>query len=116
MWYDIGIVVSNERIVLNNQNIGGLFCFSPNLNLFKDPRCGRGQEVPGEDPYLTIVYGIEYINEIHTYTSSGSGSDNNKYVKMANTLKHFVDYDLEGCRYGIPCRTSFNANVTDQLV
>ena len=33
---------------------------------------------------------------------------------MANTLKHYVDYDLEGCRYGIPCRTSFDANVTQQ--
>ena len=49
LWYNIGMVVSEEGRALNNQNIGGLFCFSPNLNLFRDPRWGRGQEVPGMD-------------------------------------------------------------------
>eukprot|EP01084_Bolivina_argentea_P243365 408007_1 len=112
LWNKIGIAISDEGRALNNQNIGGLFCFSPDINLFRDPRWGRGQEVPGEDPYLTSQYAIQYIYGIQY--GIAPGETKGKYLKMSNTVKHFADYDLEGCRYGVPCRTNFNAIVSEQ--
>ena len=40
----------------------GLSLYSPNVNIFRDPRWGRGQETYGEDPWLTSRYGVEYIS------------------------------------------------------
>ena len=42
----------------------GITIWSPNINIFRDPRWGRGQETYGEDPYLTAELGIQYVNGI----------------------------------------------------
>jgi beta-glucosidase len=60
----------------------GLTVWSPNINIFRDPRWGRGQETYGEDPYLTSRIGIAYINGLQ-------GSDP-KYFKTIATSKHFA--------------------------
>ncbi|WCM29627.1 glycoside hydrolase family 3 C-terminal domain-containing protein [Sphingomonas sp. QA11] len=60
----------------------GLTVWSPNINIFRDPRWGRGQETYGEDPFLTGRIGIAFINGLQ-------GSDPNYYKTIA-TSKHFA--------------------------
>eukprot|EP01084_Bolivina_argentea_P020027 37274_1 len=114
LWNLIGKTISTEGRALFNQGIGGLFCLSPNINLFRYPTWGRGQEVPSEDPFLTSQYAIEYITGLQWNSTSDEFQLDDKYLKMSTTVKHYADYDLEGCRYGIPCRKAFNAIVSKQ--
>ena len=58
----------------------GVTYWSPNVNIFRDPRWGRGHETYGEDPYLTASLGVSYVNGIQ-----GDG----KYLKGAACAKHF---------------------------
>lgn len=60
----------------------GLSLYSPNVNIFRDPRWGRGQETYGEDPWLTSRYGVEYIKGLQ-------GSDP-EYHMTAACVKHFA--------------------------
>jgi beta-glucosidase len=60
----------------------GLTYFAPNINIFRDPRWGRGQETYGEDPYLTSRFGVVYVQEMF-------GTDP-KYIKLIATPKHFA--------------------------
>ena len=60
----------------------GLTYWSPNINIFRDPRWGRGQETYGEDPYLTTRIAVNFIN--------GLQGDNSKYLKSVATLKHYA--------------------------
>src|SRR5699024_4171480 len=59
----------------------GLTLWSPNVNIFRDPRWGRGQETYGEDPYLTSELAVAFIKGIQ-----GEG----KYLKAAACAKHFA--------------------------
>jgi len=61
---------------------GGLDFWSPNLNIFRDPRWGRGQETYGEDPYLTGRLGVAYV--------TGMQGDNPKYYRAIATPKHYA--------------------------
>ena len=60
----------------------GLTYWSPNINIFRDPRWGRGQETYGEDPYLTGELGVSFI--------TGLQGNDDKYLKTAATAKHFA--------------------------
>lgn len=60
----------------------GLTFWSPNINIFRDPRWGRGQETYGEDPYLTGCIGVAFVKGLQ-------GSDTN-YYKVIATAKHFA--------------------------
>lgn len=60
----------------------GLTFWSPNINIFRDPRWGRGQETYGEDPYLTGRMGVNFIN--------GLQGDDPKYLKVIATSKHYA--------------------------
>ncbi len=60
----------------------GLTVWSPNINIFRDPRWGRGQETYGEDPYLTSRMGLAFVK--------GLQGDNLKYLKTVATPKHFA--------------------------
>ncbi len=62
--------------------MGGLDFWSPNLNIFRDPRWGRGQETYGEDPFLTGRLGVAYV--------TGLQGDNPKYYLAIATPKHFA--------------------------
>ena len=59
----------------------GLTFWSPNVNIFRDPRWGRGQETYGEDPYLTSRLGIEFVKGLQ---------GNGEYMKAAACAKHFL--------------------------
>ena len=60
----------------------GLTFWSPNINIFRDPRWGRGQETYGEDPYLTARMGVEFVK--------GMQGDDPRYLKVVATAKHFA--------------------------
>src|SRR5262245_52008107 len=60
----------------------GLNFWSPNINIFRDPRWGRGQETYGEDPYLTSRMGVAFV--------TGLQGDDARYVKVDATAKHYA--------------------------
>ncbi len=60
----------------------GLTFWSPNINIFRDPRWGRGQETYGEDPYLTSRIGVAFV--------TGLQGDDPNYLKTVSTPKHFA--------------------------
>ncbi|HJQ23561.1 MAG TPA: glycoside hydrolase family 3 C-terminal domain-containing protein [Blastocatellia bacterium] len=60
----------------------GLTFWSPNINIFRDPRWGRGQETYGEDPYLTARMGVQFVR--------GLQGDDPRYFKVISTAKHFA--------------------------
>jgi beta-glucosidase len=60
----------------------GLTVWSPNINIFRDPRWGRGQETYGEDPFLTSRLGVAFV--------TGLQGDDPKYLKTVATPKHFA--------------------------
>ena len=60
----------------------GLSFWCPNVNIFRDPRWGRGQETPGEDPYLNAVMG--------TQTVKGMQGNDKKYLKLHACAKHYA--------------------------
>ena len=73
----------NEAIKINNRSrYAGLTFWSPNVNIFRDPRWGRGQETYGEDPYLTSRIGVAFVKGLQ-------GTDP-KYMKAAACAKHYA--------------------------
>jgi beta-glucosidase len=74
--------------------------WSPNINIFRDPRWGRGQETYGEDPFLTGRLAVQFIK--------GLQGDNPKYFKTIATVKHYAVHSGPE-----PARHSFDA-VTDE--
>ncbi len=60
----------------------GLTFYSPNVNIYRDPRWGRGQETYGEDPYLTSRMGVAFVK--------GLQGDDPKYLKAAACAKHYA--------------------------
>ncbi len=108
MMKDIATVISTEARAKYNEfkKFGytdiyqGLTYWSPNINIFRDPRWGRGQETYGEDPYLTGRMGAAFIKGLQ-----GEG----KYRKLDATIKHFaVHSGPEADRH------HFNATVSEK--
>ena len=97
-------VVSTEARAMHNVGLAGLTYWSPNINIFRDPRWGRGQETPGEDPLLTSKYAAGYVRGLQK-TDDG---DTDK-LKVAACCKHYTAYDVDNWK-GIQ-RYTFNAVV-----
>lgn len=106
---DIAVAVSDEgRAKFNAQQkygdydiYKGLTFWSPNVNIFRDPRWGRGHETFGEDPYLTSRLGVRFIE--------GMQGKDEKYMKVAACAKHFAVHSGPEDE-----RHSFNAIATEQ--
>jgi beta-glucosidase len=79
----------------------GLTFWSPNVNIFRDPRWGRGHETYGEDPLLTSKMGVAFVN--------GLQGKNQNHLKVAATAKHFAVHS--GPEAG---RDSFNSIVDEK--
>lgn len=77
----------------------GLSFWCPNVNIFRDPRWGRGQETPGEDPYLNSVMG--------TQTVLGMQGNDSKYLKLHSCAKHYAVHSGPE-----PLRHQFNVSVS----
>ena len=101
----IATAISNEARAFNNEGRASLCFFTPNINIFRDPRWGRGQETPGEDPFLTSQYVYALIDGLQN-------GDDPRYLKIAADCKHFDAYDLEN--WNGTDRHHFNAIVSDQ--
>jgi beta-glucosidase len=90
MLKQIATVISTEARAKNNEALRnnnhaqyfGLTFWSPNINIFRDPRWGRGQETYGEDPFLTATMGLNFVE--------GMQGDNPKYYRVISTPKHFA--------------------------
>lgn len=65
-----------------HEHYGGLTFWTPNINIFRDPRWGRGQETYGEDPFLTSTMGVSFVK--------GLQGDNPTYLKVAACAKHYA--------------------------
>ena len=107
--YDTACVISDEVRAKHHEFIKrgdtgiykGLTIWSPNINIFRDPRWGRGHETYGEDPYLTGLLGSAFIK--------GMQGDDKHYLKTVATAKHYaVHSGPEKLRH------SFNAEVSNR--
>lgn len=77
----------------------GLTYWSPNINIFRDPRWGRGHETYGECPFLTAKLGVSFVQ--------GLQGDDARYLKLVATAKHLaVHSGPEGLRHGFDARVS----------
>ncbi|PID91956.1 MAG: glucan 1,4-alpha-glucosidase [Bacteroidetes bacterium] len=79
----------------------GLTFWSPNINIFRDPRWGRGQETYGEDPYLSGEMGLQFVR--------GLQGDHPRYLKTVATVKHYAVHSGPE-----PLRHSFDAVVSER--
>jgi beta-glucosidase len=88
--HEMAIVIGTEARAKHNQAVRagrrdimeGLDFWSPNINIFRDPRWGRGQETYGEDPFLTGRMGSAFV--------TGLQGDDPKYYRVISTAKHFA--------------------------
>jgi len=107
--HEIANIISTEArakynlAIQNNRRLQymGLTFWSPNVNIFRDPRWGRGHETYGEDPYLTAKMGVAFVR--------GLQGINANTLKAAATAKHFAVHS--GPEEG---RDSFNAMVDEK--
>ena len=111
VWAQVGATVAREARALSNQRgKAGLYFLDPNINLMRDPRWGRAQEVPGECPHLTAEYAATLVAAAQDFRllppsnassagddgRSGSGEPAGRRLAVALTAKHFSMYDMEG--------------------
>ena len=105
----VGAAISDEvrakynqyRIFGDTEIYQGITCWSPNINIFRDPRWGRGHETYGEDPLLTAKMGSAYVN--------GMQGEDPVYKKVDCTLKHFAVHSGPEC-----LRHSFDVFVSEK--
>ncbi|KAK9665621.1 hypothetical protein RND81_14G124300 [Saponaria officinalis] len=111
LWYRIARAIATEARAMYNVAQGkGLTFWAPNLNIFRDPRWGRGQETPGEDPLLTATYGVSYVRGLQGYTFDGRKTS--EHLQASACCKHFTAHDLDNW-HGMT-RYMFDAKVTKQ--
>ncbi|MFZ0817355.1 MAG: glycoside hydrolase family 3 C-terminal domain-containing protein [Candidatus Sulfotelmatobacter sp.] len=105
--HDMAVVISIEARAKHNQAVRagrrdimeGLDFWSPNINIFRDPRWGRGQETYGEDPFLTGRMGVAFV--------TGMQGEDPKYFRVISTPKHFaVHSGPEPSRHSIDVKVS----------
>ena len=88
--YRVSSAISDEARAMYNvasskgyyNRYNGLTFWTPNINIFRDPRWGRGQETYGEDPFLTSRLGVAFVR--------GLQGDDPKYLKTAACAKHYA--------------------------
>ena len=112
--WDVGLMqrvataISDEARAMNNRWTSrglrhiyqGLVFWSPNINIFRDPRWGRGQETYGEDPVLTGSMGVAFVK--------GMQGDHPRYLKTVATPKHFAVHSGPE-----PLRHTFDAKISE---
>ncbi len=108
LMHDVGEVISNEarakfnalgKVGIYHRN-QGLTMWSPNINIFRDPRWGRGQETYGEDPYLTTQLGNEFIKGLQ---------GDKETLKVAACAKHYAVHSGPE-----PGRRSFESKIVER--
>ncbi|KAB5568679.1 hypothetical protein DKX38_002472 [Salix brachista] len=93
-WYRIGQAIGKEaRALYNAGQATGMTFWAPNINIFRDPRWGRGQETPGEDPLVTGRYAASYVKGVQG--DSFEGGKIKGHLQASACCKHFTAYDLD---------------------
>jgi beta-glucosidase len=108
LMYRVSTVISDESRAKYNEALSrnkhgiyqGITLWSPNINIFRDPRWGRGMETYGEDPYLTGEMGVQFVK--------GLQGNDPKYLKTIATTKHFAVHSGPESE-----RHTFNALISD---
>lgn len=109
LMFQVAAVISDEGRAKHHEALRrdirelytGLTFWSPNVNIFRDPRWGRGQETYGEDPYLTASMGVPFVK--------GLQGDDPRYLKLVATPKHYAVHSGPE-----PIRHAFNAEVSER--
>ncbi|XP_017215791.1 probable beta-D-xylosidase 6 [Daucus carota subsp. sativus] len=128
LWYAIGAAIGVEARAMYNVGQAGLTFWAPNINIFRDPRWGRGQETPGEDPMVASAFAVDFVRGFQREKASGGGGnvkrvvrkrslsdgddDGNEGLMLSACCKHMIAYDLE--LWNNFARYNFNAVVTAQ--
>ncbi len=107
--YDIATIISTEARAKHHEFLRqgergiykGLTFWSPNINIFRDPRWGRGMETYGEDPYLTGRMGVAFVK--------GLQGNDPKYLKVVATPKHYAVHSGPE-----PDRHHFDARISER--
>lgn len=99
---------STEARAFINSGTAGYTFWTPNINILRDPRWGRGQETPGEDPLLTSRFVVRYLRALQ------GADDGVDMLKTSACCKHYLAYSL--MEWGGSTRHNFDARVTDQDV
>lgn len=107
--FDVASVISDEARAKHHEYVRrgqryiyqGLTMWSPNINIFRDPRWGRGHETYGEDPYLTGQLGLQFVR--------GLQGDDEKYFKVIATAKHYAVHSGPE-----PLRHEFDVDVSER--
>lgn len=142
LWHSIASAIAVEARAMYNAGQAGLTFWAPNINIFRDPRWGRGQETPGEDPMVASAYAIEYVKGFQGQNPTviggsknrlGVGSGGRRFLKddtvtddgdgrlmLSACCKHFIAYDLEkwrnNTRYNFSAVVSLSQLKTKTLV
>ncbi|MGQ7944667.1 glycoside hydrolase family 3 C-terminal domain-containing protein [Flavobacterium sp. WC2509] len=106
--FDVANAISDEARAKHHEYLRrgqhgmyeGLTFWSPNINIFRDPRWGRGHETYGEDPFLTSQLGLNFVN--------GLQGNDPKYLKVIATAKHYAVHSGPE-----PSRHLFNAETSN---
>ncbi len=109
LMFDVAAVISDEARAKHHDAVRhgrrgiyeGLTFWSPNINIFRDPRWGRGMETFGEDPYLSGQLGVQFVR--------GMQGDDPTYLKTIATPKHYAVHSGPE-----PLRHVFNAVVSER--
>jgi beta-D-xylosidase 4 len=101
---DIASIIGTETRAFHNAGRSNIDLYSPTINAFKDPRWGRGQECPGEDPLHLQNYVRAFLD--------GLEDDSTGYKKVIGTCKHYAANDFENFN-GLE-RYAFDAQITIQ--
>ncbi|KAL6498162.1 putative beta-D-xylosidase 6 [Orobanche gracilis] len=123
LWAAVASAIAVEAKAMHNLEQAGLTFWAPNINIFRDPRWGRGQETPGEDPLVASAFAVEYVRAFqggyHTENARKDGyklqrralrnddDDDDNLLMLSACCKHFTAYDLE--KWGQFSRYNFNA-------
>ncbi|CAA6657838.1 unnamed protein product [Spirodela intermedia] len=129
LWSSVASAIAVEARAMYNVGQAGLTFWAPNVNLFRDPRWGRGQETAGEDPMLASAFAVEYVQSLQggwspqrhlggghragnqakrsLLGSGDGGEDGDSPLMLSACCKHYAAYDLEA--WGNFSRYTFNA-------
>lgn len=99
-----------SRAFFNGGQGKGMTFWAPNINIFRDPRWGRGQETAGEDPLVAGKYAVAYVRGLQGDSFEGGEIKREGSLMASACCKHYTAHDLDNWK-GVD-RYSFDAKVS----
>ncbi|KAG6434824.1 hypothetical protein SASPL_106468 [Salvia splendens] len=95
LWYKIAKATGEEdRAIYNAGEATGMTMWSPNINIFRDPRWGRGQETPGEDPLVASRYAVAFVRGLQGDAFEGGRLSNDGRLLLSACCKHLIGREI----------------------